>query len=147
LTTPQDSDALQAAKGLTGALTDMTDQLKKVADYGQESRKMIWALAVSLTLDLILTIVVAFFAIEAHDADTSATAARQIAAVAQHDNLNLCLSSNVARAQQVGLWDYLFNLAGPARTAEGAKLDAEFKHHLQVVFAPRDCAKVDPSKS
>jgi hypothetical protein len=144
VTERNDREALDAAKGLTGALNGVTQELKRLAAYGHKNRRMIWGLIVSITLDVLLTVVVAVFAIQAHDADASATAARQIAAVAQQADRNLCLSSNVSRAQQLGLWDYLFTLAGPAKTKEGAKLDAEFLHHVATLFAPRDCSHVNP---
>ena len=141
---PGDSEALATAKSLTGALEAMTAELGRLRRYGHKNRRMIWGLIVSIALDLILTAVVAVFAIQAHDANTSAQAARAIAAVASQNSRDLCESSNVSRAQQVELWGYLFSLAGPPRTAQGAKLTAEFKHHLQVVFAPRDCGHPNP---
>jgi len=134
------------ARDLTGALEGMTAQLAALDAYGHRSRRMIWGLIVSITLDLILTAGIAVTAIQAHNADTSASAARAVAAVAQQDNRALCEASNVSRAQQLGLWDYLFSLAGKPATARTAKLDAEFLHHVAVVFAPRDCSHVSPGK-
>jgi hypothetical protein len=146
MTDRNDADALAAARGLTGALEGMTGQLAGLTAYGKRNRRMIWGLIISITLDLILTAFVAVTAIQAHDANNSAKTARAVAVAAAQNNRNLCESSNIARAQQVELWTYLFDLAGPPKTAQGAKLTAEFKHHLQVVFAPRDCSHVNPGK-
>jgi hypothetical protein len=138
--------AVAAAVRLAGAVEALGGKVEGLAAYGKKNRHLIWGLVVSLVVDLALTVVVAVFAVQAHDANTSAQAARAVAAVAQANNRNLCLSGNASRAQQHGLWLYLFQLAGPPKTAQGAKLTGQFKAHLDVVFAPRDCAHVNPGK-
>ena len=51
----------------------------------------------------------------------------------------LCQAGNEARAQQIGLWNYLIHLSGPPKTAEGRAVLARFEQHLRVVFRPRNC--------
>ena len=139
-----DAEALATARGLTGALEGMTAELGRLAAYGHRNRRMIWGLIVSIALDLILTAFVAVTAIQAHDANTSAQAAKAVASVAQQNNRALCLSSNVARAQQIDLWDYLLGLSARPETAQQRKVITEFKAHLSLIFAPRDCDHVSP---
>lgn len=130
---------MRAMENLGGKVTDLAGRVHK-------DRRLIAGLAVSLILDLALTVVVAVFAVQAHDANTSAQAAKAVAVVAQQNNRNLCLSGNESRGQQHGLWLYLFQLAGPPKTAQGRKLTAKFEEHLNTVFSPRDCAHVNPGK-
>jgi len=141
---PGDSEALAAAKGLTEALEGMTRQLAALAAYGKRNRHMIWGLIVSIALDLVLTVVVAVFAIQAHDANTSAQAARVVAAAAKQNNLALCEAGNVARAQQIGLWNHLLSLppapGSPRRSAGQEQQITAFRAYIAGIFKPRDCA-------
>lgn len=138
---PGDSEALATAKGLTDALDGMTGQLRSLAAYGKKNRRMIWGLIISITLDLILTAFVAVTAIQAHDANTSAKAARAVAVVAAQNNRNLCESSNIARAQQIDLWNFAIGLGkGKPQTAQQKENTAKFETHLHVLFAPRNCS-------
>ena len=51
----------------------------------------------------------------------------------------LCQAGNEARAEQVGLWEYLIHLSRPPKTAEGRAVLARFEQHLRAVFRPRNC--------
>lgn len=64
-----------------------------------------------------------------------ARAARATATVTE-----LCQSGNQARAETVGLWDYIIRLSPPPKTAQQRAVLAEFERHLRAVFAPHDCA-------
>ena len=143
-----ESEALATAKSLTGALEGMTAQLSALTAYGKKNRHLIAGLAVSLTLDLILTVFVAVTAIQAHDANTSAQAARAVAVVAAQNNRNLCLSNNVARAQSIELWDYLLALppakGAPPPSAQQKERVAAFRAFLDKVYQPRNCVHVSP---
>lgn len=139
MSTPQDSDALATARSLTGALTGMTDQLKALTAYGKRNRHMIWALAISITLDILLTAVVAITAIQAHDASASSAQTRNATIVS-------CRQTNVARAENLQLWDYLLSLSSvpraggtAAQKAAGEKLLALLHARVAQTFAPRDC--------
>jgi hypothetical protein len=143
---------ITSARDLTGALNrlagrleevkadseDRDDQLAKrdaqLNTYGRRSRHLIWITIVSLVLDILLTAALTVVAIQAHDTS---------GAVAQ-SNRNLCLSGNAARAQQVSLWDYILSLSQPSATAAERQRVVAFRAHLQQLFAPRDCAHVNP---
>ena len=146
MTGPDDAKALEAARNQTEAMQLLAAEVKKLRKSGRRTWKFV-LFDVVLTVGLGVSSFVTAHALQsANSATVAAQAAKAAAKVAEADNRNLCLSSNVSRAQQIGLWDYLFQIAGPARTAQGAKLDAEFKQHLNSVFAPRDCASVNPAK-
>ena len=141
-------DLTDALNGLTGRLeevrADSEDRDQQLAErdaqlsrYGQRNRHLIWVTIVSLALDVLLTAALAVVAVQANHASGAASA------VAQSDR-NLCLSGNVARAQQVSLWNYVLTISQqPASSAERARV-AEFRTHLHKLFAPRDCAHINP---
>ena len=58
----------------------------------------------------------------------------------------LCQAGNEARAQQIGLWEYILSLSHPppgetpAQRAQRTAVLAKFDAHLHRVFAARDCA-------
>jgi hypothetical protein len=123
---------------------DSEDRDKQLAErdaqltaYGQKNRHLIWFTIVSVALDLLLTAALTVVAIQAHNASGAASA------VAQSDR-NLCLSSNVARTQQASLWNYALSLSPPPATPAERERLAEFQAHMQKVFAPRNCAHVNP---
>lgn len=140
------------ARDLTGALNRLAGRLEEVKagsedrdeqlakrdaqlnTYGRRSRHLIWITIVSLALDILLTVALTVVAIQAHDTS---------GAVAQ-SNRNLCLSGNAARAQQVSLWDYILSLSQPSATPADRQRVVAFRAHLQQLFAPRDCAHVNP---
>lgn len=70
----------------------------------------------------------------------SASAARQVAEVAQRDQYNLCEAGNTARAQQVQLWQYIITLS-PPRTPQAQHTLTLFEDYLRTVFAPRNCGQ------
>ena len=75
-------------------------------------------------------------------ASQKAGAASQKAGAASVSVAELCQAGNAARADQVGLWTFLIRLSKPPRTAEQRRLVARFEHHLRVVFAPQNCARL-----
>ena len=70
---------------------------------------------------------------------SSASAAHQIAMVAQQQQNALCEAGNTARAQQVNLWQYIIQLS-PAKTEQQRENIVKFETYLNHVFAPRNCA-------
>jgi hypothetical protein len=148
VTTPP-QDAMAAARGLTEALNRMSGQLAQVqasseerdealAVYGRTNRRMIRGLIVSVVLDVILTFAVGVVGVAAHN--NAVTIQRTSAS-----NLALCQAGNVARHQQIDLWDFLLGLGKPPQTAQERKTVTEFKAHLADIYAPRDCAHLRPS--
>jgi hypothetical protein len=151
---------ITSARDLTDALNRLAGRLEEVkadsedrdkqlakrdaqlATYSRRNRHLIWITIVSLALDILLTAALTVVAIQAHNASGAAASARTAtSAVAQSDR-SLCLSGNAARAQQVSLWNYILSQP-PATPAERERV-VKFKAHLQKLFAPRDCAHVNP---
>jgi len=125
-----DSETLATAKDLTGALTAMAAEVKRLRTYGRRNRKFIW-------IDIALTILLSGVgALSVH--------ATQSASQANSAQLALCQAGNTARAQQVRLWDYITDLppvkGSPPPSAAQKKRVADFKAYLNTVFAPRDCS-------
>jgi hypothetical protein len=148
-------DLTDALNRLAGRLEDVQtgseardEQLAKrdaqLARYGHRNRHLIRITIVSLVLDILLTAAVTVVAIQAHDASSAAASARTAATAVAQSNRNLCLSGNASRAQQVEVWDYILSLAQPPATAAARERIGEFKAHLEAIFAPRDCANVNP---
>ena len=127
----KDNEALETAKDLTGALTVMAAEVKRLRTYGKRNRWFI-------VFDVLLTIgLAAAGALSVH----AAQAANSVSA----SNRALCQSSNVARAQQVDLWDFVLSLpSGKPQTAQQKKNVTAFRHHLDAIFAPRDCSHIGP---
>jgi hypothetical protein len=141
-------DLTDALNRLTGRLEEvradseerdkqLTERDAQLSRYGRRNRHLIWVAIISLALDLLLTAALTVVAIQAHDASGAASAVAQ-------SSRNLCLSGNVSRAQQVSLWNYVLTISQqPVSSAEQARV-AEFKTHLHKLFAPRNCAHVNP---
>jgi hypothetical protein len=141
-------DLTDALNRLTGRLEEvradsedrdkqLTERDAQLSRYGQRNRHLIWVTIISLALDLLLTAALTVVAVQAHHASGAASA------VAQADR-NLCLSGNVARAQQVSLWNYVLTISQQPASSVGPARLADFKAHLHKLFAPRDCAHVNP---
>jgi hypothetical protein len=141
-------DLTDALNRLTGRLeevrADSEERDKQLADrdaqlsrYGRKNRHLIWVTITSLVLDLLLAAALTVVAVQANHANGAASA------VAQSDR-NLCLSGNVSRAQQVSLWNYALTISQRAATPAELARVAEFKAHVHKLFAPRNCAHVNP---
>jgi uncharacterized membrane protein len=132
-------DPVATARALTAALDGLSGDIKRLTDYGIRNRHLIWALIVSLILDLALTIVIALVAVQAHDANATALSAKAA-------QMALCEAGNTTRAQQRQLWFHLLTTprlpGSPPRTkAQQQQIDA-FKAYISQTFAPRDCHQI-----
>jgi hypothetical protein len=135
-----DQEAIAAADKLGARLGELTESLQVAKVYGKRNRRLIWMLLVSLCLDVALTAGLAVGLFQVRAANTAARVARQT-------NINLCKSSNVARAQQIGLWTYVLDLSGKPRTPQEQVTVRKFTHHLHVIFQPRNCQDINPAVS
>jgi hypothetical protein len=136
-------DAAGTARELAGALDRMATRLGVVQQtseertaelrvYGRKNRRLIYLTLASLCLDIALTIVLGINVAVVHG--NTAAIARTSAS-----NLALCQSSNVARHQQVELWDFVLSIGKRPETARQKRTIAEFRHHLLVIYAARNC--------
>lgn len=145
MTTPS-PDPVTAAKRLAGSLDAMTAELRKLRAYGRTNRHLIVATAVSLLLDLGLTLVLIFTYSAARSAGQVATA--------EHANLiAACEAGNQTRAEQVLLWTHLAQISTPpphatkAQKAKDAQEIAALLRYIRRVFAPRPCQQVYATSS
>lgn len=123
-----DQDALAAAETMTDAVKALTDEVARL----RKSQRRSWKFIV---FDITLTLALALVGgISVHAAQT--------AGQANSAQLALCQAGNVARAQQVELWDYVLSITGKPATPRQQKATEEFKHHLNVIFAPRNCEQI-----
>jgi hypothetical protein len=149
------------AQALTDALNAMTERLDAVrldseerdealakanealAASGRRTRRMVIATIGSLVLDIVLTVVLAIVAVQAHSASSTASETRAASVVS-------CQASNSTRAQEVGLWTHLVQVseAGPHPGQTPAQLKkseqelAAFLAYVGRVFTPRNCQQI-----
>jgi hypothetical protein len=130
----------RAAAELVGQIerlnVDSGQQLVTLARRASSNRRMIYTLAASLALDLLLTVALLLVGIRANNAGERADQvhAQQVAT---------CQTSNEARRAQTQLWDYLLALPAPRpRTAAETKQLDQFRAYVHRVFAARDCSRI-----
>jgi len=136
-----DREALDTAQGLTAALRGVGSELERLNAFGRRNRHLIWGTIVSLVIDVALTVVVAVFAVQAHEASVTVGElhATQIAA---------CRIGNQSRAAQVALWEHVASVSTPpphATRSEIAKRKrtlAAFLAYVAKVFAPKNCQEI-----
>lgn len=134
----QQHAAIAAAIRLQGSVIDLKEEIAALRDYGQRSRKIIWSLAVSLVLDVLLSIVVVVVAIQAKDANTLAQANQQT-------QIATCESTNQSRQVAVNLWRYVLDASAKDpknQTPERVKQIEDFRAYMESAYQPRDCSKI-----
>ena len=137
-------DAVDAADRLSAALAEMALQLKAVNERldsaekaAKRSRRIIVGLVISLVLDVTLTIVVTFFAFQAHNASAQASAT-----IAQLNatQIESCQAGNQTRAAEIQFWEHVYALADVSKApAKQRKADNELIAYIRHVFSPRNC--------
>jgi hypothetical protein len=142
-----EDDDRERIAALTEAANELVEQIHRLnVDSGQQlvtlarrassNRRMIYALAASLALDVMLTVALLLVGIRATNAGNRAD---QVHA----QQIGTCQSSNDARAAQVQLWDYILSLPSPRpRTNEQQRQLDQFRAYVNTVFAPRDCSRI-----
>lgn len=145
-------DPIQTAKALTDALEGMTKQLAAVKATVARGKRIIIGLAVSLVLDVALTVVVTLTAAQAHDTAAQAhdASARANATVTQLHAIQVssCNAGNGTRAAEIQLWTHLAAVSTPpagstpAQAAKDRQAIAALLTYVRQVFKPRDCAKI-----
>lgn len=134
-------DPLAAARDLQRALEGMTVQLGAVKADVRRGKRLIVGLAVSLVLDVALTIGVTVAAVQSGDASRRAAATvTQLHA----SELSACRQANVNRVQDIAIWNQLLaDLAPPpARTVKVRAELAVLSRLIAVKDTPRDCTSL-----
>jgi len=112
---------------------DMSEQVVAMVKIVKRDRRLIRGLAISVALDILLSIGIAFIAVTATSAKSQAEEAQDNARVS-------CLAANETRLAQIQLWDYVLSLASPGSQTPAQKAQIEqFRIYVAQVFAQRDC--------
>jgi hypothetical protein len=134
MSTPERKDPVTTAENLGASIDGMSAELGRLRKYGRHNR---WFVVV----DVVLTVVLALTGgLAVHSA--------QVASQASKAQLALCQAGNVARAQQIVLWDHLLSVAKapPHETAaqreQRLKTVGAFRAYVHRVFRSRDCSKL-----
>jgi hypothetical protein len=133
------SDPITTAQGLTDALHQMSAEVRKLRWRARRNLVLV-GFDILLTVALALTFSVARTAQQ--DALLARVQARQVhvlAAVNHRYNMALCQAGNVARHQQIALWEFAISFQRHPSAAQKSA-DERFIRHLRVIFAPRNCA-------
>lgn len=169
--TPEQNDSvaalISAVNRLGGSLNKMSERLEasdhkidesndaitKLADSTKRSKRQLIWLAVSVGLDVILSISLVLFGVKVFSTSNDAKAAAELAqavALANADNAyNTCLSANESRLLNGQLWDFVFGVfttqpgAQPPNEAQAAVIKT-ILDQVHRTFAPKDCG-VDPT--
>lgn len=126
-----DREALDTAQGLVTAMRGLAAEVKRLRTYGRHNR---WFVVFDIALTVLLA-ATGFLSVHAADQASRVNSAQ----------LALCRAGNVARHQQVQLWDYVVHLS-PPKTKQAREVTVKFEHHLHAIFAPRDCTRLGNSK-
>jgi hypothetical protein len=120
--------ALAAAAELAESFQAMTAQMERLSRYGKRNRRIIAALAVSFTLDLAVTAGLGYNTIRQNEVQNGIRAS----------DIRQCQLANVARGQDIAIWNRLLQIPASAAAAQKAEV-AELKHLVGVKDTPRDC--------
>jgi hypothetical protein len=145
MTSPDDA-TLEAADRLERSMSALTAEMQSLGAYGKRNRHLIVGLAISLVLDLALSVVVWMVAAQAREASDRAAEASSAASLNRQAQVVTCESGNEARAAQVRLWSTVLDLSAQVspQTPERARAADEFRAYVVRTFAPRDCQAVVP---
>lgn len=127
------SDALDKKMDAAG----LPVEIKALARHITRTRRMVRLLAISVVVDVVLSVVVGVVAFKAEQATNDANQARR-AVVAS------CVSGNAARAVQRDLWGFILSLPPPptltpAEAASRAAQTSQLKAYIATNLAARDC--------
>lgn len=109
------------------------ESIQVLVKDAHRSKRYFRILAISVALDIILSIGLAFFAYQTNQAVRVAQSSR--AAIVAN-----CETANDSRNKQLVLWGYVLSLTPqqPRTPEQEARVD-EFKEFVEKTFAPRDC--------
>ncbi len=140
-TSKENEELADAAVGLIGSVQGLRKDLRDVAKGAARSRTMIRWLFVSFLLDIILSVSLGFgfFWVDktADKADKASSA-----------QVVNCRASNVARAAQTQMWNYVLSIppsvpVSPERQAVIDQTVKEFRAYLSTAFGQLNCDAID----
>jgi hypothetical protein len=135
-----DQAVLSTAQALTSALEGMSGQLAAVNKRQDRQRHVIIGLAVSLLIDVLLTVIVAVFAVTAHDASEASRQNGATLAQLHASEVASCQGGNQTRSKEIALWEHLYSLGVNSSTPPKVRReDNELIAYVKGVFAPRNC--------
>jgi hypothetical protein len=120
----------RVADRLEAVRLDSENRDKALKKRDRVTRRLTW---VAIGLSVAVAVAVYFAASALSEAAADRAQAR-----------NLCLSTNVARAESADMWNFVLSAAPPAQTAAQRRKFVRFEAHLRSVTAPRNCAHIDP---
>lgn len=137
MTDPQNR-AIAAANSLQESVVDLKQEIGGLRSYGRRNRHLIIGLAISLALDVFLTIGVIIAAVTANNAGALADANRQ-------NQIETCNASNQTRQASRNLWNYLLDTVEKSpqnQTPQRQQQIAEFRAYMQNAYVDRDCSRI-----
>jgi hypothetical protein len=125
-----------AANRLNDSMSELGTEIQALRNYGRRNRRYIAGLAISLALDIILSVVLAFVAV-------TATQANDLATQNHNTQVATCESSNQSRLVTVNLWNYILDSASK-NNPDAAKLKQiqDFRAYMEKAYAQRDCSLI-----
>lgn len=160
---PIAQQALEAAQGLGGQITDLTDKVDKLTTSNEEltranerladsnTRQRHWIIALGVMGWVVAAVVVVLIValVKVHDATRKAVKASDLAGLVQQYQSQGCEASNASRALEKKLWDNLIarNTAlaaqqGKPLTQAEQKALAATEKDISVAYPQRDCTGV-----
>jgi len=110
------------------ALGDVSRRLQAVAESSKNTRRLAIGLAVSIFLDVALTIIVTLLSLSALSQGSTL----------HQSQLAACSITNQSRIEQRALWGYLFQLTGGVKTLQ----EKQLLNYVDKTFAPENCAVI-----
>lgn len=134
---PDPRDTLRAAAALEGTMAGLRGEMAALRHSSKRNRNWIVGLAVSLVLDIVLSVVVAVVAVQASQASDLAHQNRQA-------QIATCDAGNQARSVSVSLWNYVLDLSSKSpenQTPQRKEQIEQFRAYMKNAYAQRDCTQ------
>lgn len=133
------TEGIEAANRMTDVLGDFTKELQKLTKRDRRVRLILRILAVSLIIDVSLTVAVSL----------SAVSNRNNSAAIHRSQIAACATANSQRDSERAIWDYVLDDLTRPSPGESAQQKARSKAAVAVIeakvaatFADHNCAAV-----
>ena len=143
---PDDPTVTEAVASLGQVVGDLRHEIGMLDTYGHQNRKLIRMMAVSVVLDILLSIGLAY---GLNEGRRTADQAKTVAITLAQTQYNGCMFGNQSRADEKGVWDRLFVLVTatpdpkqtPEQRAAGLAAVAQLQELVNKALGPRVCTK------